>query len=113
MKLIIDHYKTSEFNKITNSEKEIIETFFKKYDKSFDLEDLLHSNSDYEHVKTISDNRKNIISFYPIEKDKTVLEVLNECGIDKAQVRVVDRGALECVIKARVETAVMRGKEEA
>ena len=45
------------------------------------------------------------------EIEKAVLEVLNECGIDKAQVRVVDRGALECVIRARVETAAMRVKE--
>jgi citrate lyase subunit gamma (acyl carrier protein) len=45
------------------------------------------------------------------EIEKAVLEVLDECGIDKAQVRVVDRGALECVIRARVETAAMRVKE--
>ena len=40
-------------------------------------------------------------------------EVLKEQGVEKANVRVVDRGALECVIRARVETAVYRGKEEA
>lgn len=42
-----------------------------------------------------------------------VREVLTECGVEKANVRVVDRGALECVIRARVETAVLRGKGEA
>ena len=42
-----------------------------------------------------------------------VCEVLSECGVESACVRVVDRGALDCVIRARVETAVMRGKEEA
>ncbi len=42
-----------------------------------------------------------------------VREVLAEQGIENAQVRVVDRGALECVIRARVETAVLRGKGEA
>ena len=42
-----------------------------------------------------------------------VREVLAECGVENATVRVVDRGALECVIRARVETALMRGKEEA
>ncbi|MGM9641279.1 MAG: citrate lyase acyl carrier protein [Faecousia sp.] len=42
-----------------------------------------------------------------------VQEVLRQCGVEKAAVRVVDRGALECVIRARVETAVLRGKEEA
>ena len=41
-----------------------------------------------------------------------VQEVLNECKVEDACVRIVDRGALECVIRARVETAVLRGKEE-
>ena len=40
-------------------------------------------------------------------------EVLKEQKVEKASVRVVDRGALECVIRARVETAVVRGKGEA
>ena len=40
-------------------------------------------------------------------------EVLKEQGVEKANVRVVDRGALECVIRARVETAVLRGKGDA
>lgn len=43
----------------------------------------------------------------------TVKDVLQQCGVEKACVRVVDRGALECVIRARVETAVLRGKGEA
>ena len=38
-----------------------------------------------------------------------VREVLSECGVRCAEVKVVDRGALECVIRARVETAVLRG----
>ena len=41
----------------------------------------------------------------------TVREVLAECGVENAVVRVVDRGALECVLRARVETAILRGKE--
>ena len=41
-----------------------------------------------------------------------VQDVLNECGVEKANVRVVDRGALECVIRARVETAIVRGRGE-
>ncbi len=42
-----------------------------------------------------------------------VREVLKEQGVDNAAVRVVDRGALECVLRARVETALCRGKGEA
>ena len=41
-----------------------------------------------------------------------VSDVMREQGIEKAFVRVMDRGALECVIRARVETAVLRGKGE-
>ena len=45
---------------------------------------------------------------------RTVIrEVLAEHSVENAAVRVVDRGALECVLRARVETAVMRGKGEA
>ena len=44
---------------------------------------------------------------------KVVHEVLQEQGVDRANVRVIDRGALECVLRARVETAVLRGKGEA
>ena len=40
-----------------------------------------------------------------------VREVLAELNIENADVRIVDRGALECVIRARVETAILRGKE--
>lgn len=43
---------------------------------------------------------------------EVVMEVLQEQNVDNANVRVVDRGALECVLRARVETAVLRGKEE-
>jgi len=44
--------------------------------------------------------------------EAAVLDVLQENGVENAQVRVTDRGALECVIRARVETAILRGKEE-
>lgn len=44
---------------------------------------------------------------------KVVREVLEDNGVKSAAVRVVDRGALECVIRARVETAILRGKGDA
>ena len=43
---------------------------------------------------------------------ESVLDVLKEQNVQNASVRVVDRGALDCVIRARVETAVLRGKGE-
>lgn len=42
-----------------------------------------------------------------------VWEVLKEHKVENASIRVIDRGALECVIRARVETAILRGKEGA
>ena len=45
--------------------------------------------------------------------EATVRDVLQELSVENANIRVVDRGALECVIRARVETAVLRGKGDA
>ena len=39
-----------------------------------------------------------------------VKEVLDECGIEQANLNIQDRGALDYVIRARVETAIIRGK---
>ena len=44
---------------------------------------------------------------------QTVREVLEENMVENAVVRIVDRGALACVIRARVETAILRGKGDA
>ena len=41
-----------------------------------------------------------------------VQEVLTDLGVRDAKLFIADRGALDCVIRARVETAVMRGKGE-
>jgi len=45
--------------------------------------------------------------------ESAVQDVLKSLGVENARVRVVDRGALDCVIRARVETAVVRGKGDA
>ena len=44
--------------------------------------------------------------------EQAVREVLQQQGVERARVKVMDRGALECVIRARVETAVLRGGKE-
>ena len=41
-----------------------------------------------------------------------IREVVNDCEVDSAVITVQDRGALDCVIRARVETALLRGKGE-
>ena len=39
---------------------------------------------------------------------KTVLQTLENLGVKDAKIRVVDKGALDCTLKARVEGAVYR-----
>lgn len=43
--------------------------------------------------------------------EQSVREVLQAQAVENANVRLIDRGALDCVIRARVETAVLRGGE--
>ena len=43
--------------------------------------------------------------------EAAVREVLQENGVERASVKVMDRGALECVLRARMETAIIRGRE--
>ncbi len=44
--------------------------------------------------------------------EASVRDVLQEQGVEAAVVRIADRGALDCVLRARVETALLRGKGE-
>lgn len=39
---------------------------------------------------------------------KVILSTLSSLNVESAMVRVNDKGALDCVIEARVETAVLR-----
>ncbi len=41
---------------------------------------------------------------------EVVCDVFKEQGIENASVRIKDKGALECVIRARVECAILRGR---
>lgn len=43
--------------------------------------------------------------------EASVREVLEQMDVKNAIVRVADRGALDCVLRARVETALLRGME--
>lgn len=42
--------------------------------------------------------------------EKAVREVLDEQNVKNASVKLNDKGAVDCVIRARVETAVKRAK---
>ncbi|MCI9445365.1 MAG: citrate lyase acyl carrier protein [Oscillospiraceae bacterium] len=42
--------------------------------------------------------------------ESAVRETLAACGVERAKLTISDRGALDCVLRARVETAVARGR---
>lgn len=50
----------------------------------------------------------SVMNQYGRQIKATVLETLKRLGVDNAQVTVVDKGALDCTLKARVECAVFR-----
>lgn len=43
---------------------------------------------------------------------KVVLETLENLGVNDVKISIVDKGALDCTIKARVEGAVFRSVEQ-
>ena len=43
----------------------------------------------------------------------SVEDVLANFGVQNAKLNIIDQGALDCVLRARVETAIRRGKEDA
>ncbi len=74
MKLNLDFYKKSEDNKLTEMEEQLICKYFKE-SENVNLDDTLNNESSFDEIKVVSDNRKNIISFYPINSEETVLEI--------------------------------------
>ncbi|MDW5300118.1 MAG: citrate lyase acyl carrier protein [Sedimentibacter sp.] len=44
------------------------------------------------------------------EIEKTVREVLNDFDVKNVKIQLKDRGAVECAIRARVETALKRAE---
>ena len=72
----------------------------------------MESSDTYVEIEPANELNINIESIvkkqFGDKIDAAVREVLADLGVSSASVRVVDRGALECVIRARVETAVKR-----
>ena len=50
----------------------------------------------------------SVMNQYGRQIKATVLETLERLGVENAQVTVVDKGAPDCTLKARVECAVFR-----
>ena len=85
--------------------------------KKYAVAGTMESSDAYVEIEPSGDGIKIEIESVVIKQfgdsiKKTVNEVLTQQDIKNAIVRVKDRGALDCVIRARVETAILRGKEE-
>ena len=54
------------------------------------------------------DITSSVMNQYGRQIKATVLETLDRLGVESGKVTVVDQGALDCTLKARVECAVLR-----
>ena len=53
----------------------------------------------------------SVMNQYGRQINETVLETLARLGVDNVRISVVDKGALDCTLKARVECAVFRSSD--
>ncbi|MDO5738133.1 MAG: citrate lyase acyl carrier protein [Eubacteriales bacterium] len=53
-----------------------------------------------------------LIQQYGEHIEKIIKEILQAKGIDRGHLRVLDHGALDCTIKARLETAIERSADD-
>ena len=54
----------------------------------------------------------SVIHQYGNQIHKVVLETLENLGVDDVKIAIVDKGALDCTIKARVEGAIFRSVKQ-
>jgi len=53
----------------------------------------------------------SVMNQYGRQIKACALQTLKDLGVKKGKVRVVDKGALECTLKARIECAVYRSND--
>jgi len=79
---------------------------------SLESNDLLITLSQSED-KTLNLNIESIVKKQFGKRIKTIVkEMLEEFNVQEGNIRIQDMGALDCTIKARMETAILRIKEE-
>ena len=54
----------------------------------------------------------SVINQYGNQIRKVALETLKALDVEKVRIRIVDKGALDCTLKARIEGAVFRAVEQ-
>ncbi|WP_129598345.1 citrate lyase acyl carrier protein [Anaerophilus nitritogenes] len=75
----------------------------------------MESNDIYVMVKPndeggiVIDLESIVMKQFGKQIEKVILNTLKDLGIDNIYVMAKDRGALDCTIQARIETAVKRG----
>ena len=55
--------------------------------------------------------QSSVMNQYGRQIKATVLDTLKELNIENARITVIDKGALDCTLKARVECAVFRSND--
>ena len=105
MKVNLDYYRlNNELNKLTSEEISILDKFFKESDDTADSYDkLLTLESSFSEIKALSDNRRNIVEFYPISRDETVLEI--GAGFGEVTSSFLDRAKRVVSIESKKEKA--------
>ncbi|MGT2721992.1 citrate lyase acyl carrier protein [Streptococcus porcinus] len=53
----------------------------------------------------------SVMNQYGLAIQKTVYEVLERLGVTSGKLIMVDKGALDCTIKARIQTAIYRSND--
>ncbi len=53
-----------------------------------------------------------VINQFGNQIKKVVLQTLENLGVEDARIQVIDKGALDCTLKARVECAVFRSNDQ-
>ncbi|MCB2295751.1 citrate lyase acyl carrier protein [Clostridium algoriphilum] len=77
--------------------------------ESSDITVVVEPNPDNE---VIIELKSSVGKQFGDQIKKVITDTLSSLGIVSALVRVNDQGALDCVIKARVETAVLRAADK-
>ena len=74
MKLNLDYYKSDIIYNKLDSEDKIIEEYINNVSEK-EYPEILKKNENIEVLYALSETRKNIISWYPFEKNKNILEI--------------------------------------
>ena len=79
MKLNLDYYETEYDNKISDTDKEIIEEYINKYDEQ-EFSNVISNECKLDVIYALSELRSNIINWYPFKENAKMLEIGGNFG---------------------------------